>query len=574
MGRQPLRAGGVLRFNPNLFSPPPPSSPPKRISLYHPSLRPLLSCRSLRGLLQAHAHFLVTGLLHDSFAASRLLKAAADSAAAPLSYTVLLFRSVPAPDAFCANVVLKALSLSLDPLLALPFFVANLRSGFAPNSFTFPVLFSACARASSLDTGETCHGQAVKRGVDAVLHVRNSLVHMYATCGLVGCARMLFDEMSHRDTVSWNSMIDGYVTSGELNSARELFDEMPGRNVVSWNVMIGGYVKERNPEMGLELFRLMDKKGLKGNDKTMVSVVTACGRLGKLNGGRSIHAYYTRNFVDDNVIFGTALVDMYSRCRRVDVARRVFEEMPKRNLVCWNAMIVGHCIHGDPLDGLALFDKMVGEGCDTHEETNDSFHLETTGISPDEVTFIGLLCACAREGLLTQGKKYFEQMTKLYNLKPTFAHYWCMANLYGGLGLVEEAEEVLRGMPEDEESLALGGLLGFCRFRGELELGESIAKRLVELEPSNGSRYSLLQNIYVAAGKWEDAHKVKEMMRNREIRSMPGHRLVDLNEIVHNFKIGDRSKPEIEKVYEMLDDVAARLRIRGATMDLTESVQQ
>ncbi|RRT48477.1 hypothetical protein B296_00036150 [Ensete ventricosum] len=208
------------------------------------------------------------------------------------------------------------------------------------------------------------------------------------------------------------------------------------------------------------------------------------------------------------------------------------------------------------------------------EETNDSFHLERTGISPDEVTFIGILCACARKGLLTQGKKYFEQMTKLYNLKPTFAHYWCMANLYGGLGLVEEAEEVLRGMSGDEESLALGGLLGLCRFRGELELGESIAKRLVELEPSNGSRYSLLRNIYVAAGKWEDAHKVKEMMKNRELRSMPGQRLVDLNEIVHNFKIGDRSNPEIEKVYEMLDDVAARFRIRGPTMDLTGSVQQ
>lgn len=165
-------------------------------------------------------------------------------------------------------------------------------------------------------------------------------------------------------------------------------------------------------------------------------------------------------------------------------------------------------------------------------------------------------------------------MINLYNLKPTFAHYWCMANLYGSLGLVDEAEEIIRGMPEDEESLAIGGLLGLCRFRGEVELAESIAKRLVELEPSNSSRYALLRNIYVASGQWEDAWKVKDMMRDREIRLMPGHRLVDLNEIVHNFKIGDRSKPEIKKIYMMLDKVSARLRLKGASMDLTESAHQ
>ncbi|WOK99457.1 hypothetical protein Cni_G08169 [Canna indica] len=565
-------AADVLLPNPKHFSPLP---PPWRLSLYHPSLRPLFFCRSFGCLLQAHAHLLVSGLLRDAFAASRLLKTAAESAAAPLSYTLRLFRSLPAPDVFCVNTVLKALSLSPDPLLALSFFSANLRSSFAPNSFTFPVLFSACARATSLDVGETCHGQAVKRGIDAVLHVRNSLVHMYATCGLVGCARMLFDEMLHRDTASWNSMIDGYISSRDLESARELFDEMPDRNVVSWNVMIGGYVKGRSPEMGVELFIEMGKKGLKGNDKTMVSVVTACGRLGNISGGRSVHAHFTRNFVDDNVIFGTALVDMYSRCGRVDVARRVFERMPKRNLVCWNAMIVGHCIHGDPIDGLELFTTMVGKdvGTDHKDTTTTNSHVETTTISPDEVTFIGLLCACARGGLLAKGKEYFEQMTKLYNLKPSFAHYWCMANLYGGLGLVDEAEAVLRSMPEDLESLAIGGLLGLCRFHGELQLGENIAKRLVELEPSNGSRYALLRNIYVAAGKWEDAWKVKEMMMERGIRSIPGHRLVDLNEIVHNFKIGDRSNPEIERIYMVLDNASARLGLKGATDELTENVK-
>ncbi|XP_074592198.1 pentatricopeptide repeat-containing protein At3g51320-like [Curcuma longa] len=554
-------AAAVLCPNANPFSPPPPSSSPRRLSLYHPSLRPLFFCRSFRSLLQAHAHLLVSGLIRDPFAASRLLKAAAFSAAAPLSYTLLLFRTLPAPDAFCANVVLKALSLSSHSLLSLPFFSANLRSGFLPNTFTFSILLSSCSRAPCLDAGEACHGQAVRRGLDAVLHVRNSLVHMYSTCGLVSCARMLFDEMAVRDTSSWNSMINGYATAGDLESARQLFDQMPERNEVSWNVMIGGYLKGRSPETGLELFIDMGKKGMKGDDKTMVNVVTACGRLGNINGGKSVHAYFTRNFVDANVIFGTALVDMYCRCGKVEVARRVFEKMPSRNLVCWNAMIVGHCVHGDPLDGMALFDKMVTKGCDMDdEETRNDAHAETMRIMPDEVTFIGVLCACAREGLLTKGKEYFELMTTTYNLRPTFAHYWCMANLYGKLNLVDETEEILRAIPDDEESLAIGVLLGLCRFRGELEMAEKIAKRLIELEPSNGTRYALLQNIYVAAGKWEDAWKLKEMMKDKKIKLIPGHRLVDLNEVVYNLKIGDRSNPEIKRIYLMLDNVFSKCK--------------
>lgn len=194
------------------------------------------------------------------------------------------------------------------------------------------------------------------------------------------------------------------------------------------------------------------------------------------------------------------------------------------------------------------------------EETRNDTHAETMRISPDEVTFIGVLCACAREGLLTKGKEYFELMTTKYNLRPTFAHYWCMANLYGKLSLVDETEEILRAIPDDEESLAIGVLLGLCRFGGELEMAEKIAKRLIELEPSNGSRYALLRNIYVAAGKWGDAWKVKEMMRDRKIKLIPGHRLVDLNDVVYNLKIGDRSNPEIKRIYLMLDNVFSKCK--------------
>ncbi|XP_008789842.4 pentatricopeptide repeat-containing protein At3g51320-like [Phoenix dactylifera] len=563
----------VLRLNPNPFSPPQPPPPFRRLSIYHPSLRLLPSLRSLPALLQAHAQLVASGLLRHPLGAGLLLRASA--AAAPLPHTLLLFRHLPAPDPFCANTVIRALSLSPEPLLALQFFFANLRTGFAPNSFSFPPLLAACGRATSLHASEKCHAQALKRGVDAVLHVRNSLIHVYSVCGLLEYARVLFDEMPHRDVISWNSMVDGYAEAGDLDAARELFDMMPERNVVSWNVMISGYLKGKSPECGLEIFREMGETGLRGNVNTMVSVVTSCGRLGLLKEGRSVHGYYIRNFAEENLIFGTALVDMYCKCWRVEIARRVFDRMSMRNLVCWNAMVTGHSIFGNPEDGLALFQKMVGRGEGSEDGgTNDGLENEPTRILPDEITFAGVLCACARAGLLAEGKKYFNEMTSLYKIMPNFAHYWCMANLYGSLGLVQEAVEVLRSTPEETGSRVLGGLLGLCRFHGGLELGESMVERLIELEPSNVSHYALLCNIYVAAGKWGDVHKMKQTFKERGVRLIPGHRLVDLNEIVCNFKVEERSQPKMEEIYMLINDLASRLRLTSGTVDSIESGQK
>lgn len=237
-----------------------------------------------------------------------------------------------------------------------------LGSGFVPNSYTFPPLVNSCAKAGSSGDGEKCHGQVVKNGVDAVLHVRNTLLHMYASCGLLGCARQMFDAMSERDLVSWNSMVDGHVKTGDLVSARRLFDEIPEKNVVSWNIMIAGYLRGGNPGSGMKLFREMGRNGVRGTVTTMVSVVTACGRSARLKEGRSVHGFWVRNFLEGSLIFETALIDMYCKCGRSEAASRVFNAILVRNVVCWNAMILGHCIHGCPEDGLALFEEMVGKG--------------------------------------------------------------------------------------------------------------------------------------------------------------------------------------------------------------------
>lgn len=482
-------------------------------------------------------------------------------------------------DTFCVNTVINSYCNSYVPNKAIVFYFQSLKIRFFPNSYTFVPLIGSCSNMGCVDSGRMCHAQAVKNGVDFVLPVQNSLVHMYASCGDVCVARVMFDAMMDRDSVSWNSMIDGYVKVGDLNAAHQLFDVMPERNLVTWNCMISGFLKGRNPGYGLKLFREMGRLGLRGNVRTMVSVVTACGRSGRLKEGKSVHGSIIRLFARSNLILDTALIDMYCKCRRVEVASKVFERMGNRNLVSWNAMILGHCIRGSPEDGLSLFDLMVGMVRVKGEVEIDESPSADSGLVrflPDEITFIGVLCACARAELLSEGRSYFKQMIDVFGLKPNFAHFWCMANLLANAGLVDEAEECLKNMAKfdgdmSQESLLWASLLGMCRFKRDVFLGEQIAKLLVDVDPKNLACYQFLLIIYAVAAQWENVSRVQKLMKERKLGIIPGTSLVDLKYIVHNFKVSNKRHEGIEAVNMVMNELSHKFSLPFADSGQKES---
>lgn len=549
------------------------SSAPERTATSLYQRRSILeTCQNVRHLFQIQAHFIASGIFRNPFWAGRILQWSSDFG--DIDYTVLIFRYIYYPDRLCVNTVIEAYSNSSVPFQAVVFYFEWLRNGLLPNSYTLVPLVRSCAKMASVKSGQKCHGQAFKNGVDSILPVQNALIHMYGCCGEVGFASKVFAEMSKRDMVSWNSIVDGYCRVGNLGSAHNLFDRMPERNHISWNIMINGYLKGGNPGCGLKLFREMVKTGLRGSDTTMVTMLTACGRSARLREGMSVHGSVTRMLWRSSIVIDTALIYMYSRCKRVDVACRVFERMATKNLVCWNAMILGHCLHGNPQKGLDLFGEMLfrtrskhGEEANINESVSpDECH---EGIIPDEITFIGVLCACARAGLLAEGRNYFSQMIKVFTIKPNFAHYWCMANLYASRGLIQQAEEIVRNMPVDDkssESLFFANLLCSCRFLGGVSLGEQIAKSLIELDPQKPSYYQLLLNVYAVAGQWEDVARVKEMMKDRRVVGrLPGCNLVDLKEIVHEMKVGDYWREGMEEVSMMMGELAKKSSLLHTT---------
>lgn len=276
-------------------------------------------------------------------------------------------------------------------------FVQMREAAIEPNHITFITLLSACAHypaRTNFSFGTAIHAHVRKLGLDINdVMVGTALIDMYAKCGRVESARLAFDQMGVRNLVSWNMMIDGYMRNGRFEDALQVFDGMPVKNAISWTALIGGFVKKDYHEEALECFREMQLSGVAPDYVTVIAVIAACANLGTLGLGLWVHRLVMTQDFRNNVKVSNSLIDMYSRCGCIDLARQVFDRMPQRTLVSWNSIIVDFAANGLADEALNNFNSMQEEG----------FKL-------DGVSYTGALMACSHAGLIDEGLGIFENM--------------------------------------------------------------------------------------------------------------------------------------------------------------------
>ncbi|KAL9245818.1 hypothetical protein vseg_019424 [Gypsophila vaccaria] len=535
-------------FTSQLFPPPPPSpSPPtSNPTLYGARPPPeklvflLEKCRNLAQIRQIHAAILRHGHESNPILSFKLQKSY--TLVGRFDRSVTLFSRMDDPNVFFYTDMINSYSCRGLGAEAFELFVRMISNGVGPNAYTFSSLLKSCG----VKGGVLLHSQAVKLGFDGDLFVRTGLLDLYAKSGDVVSARQLFDTMSERSLVALTAMLTCYAKYGALDEARVLFDGMEEKDVVCWNVMIDGYTQHGRPNDALVLFREMLKAKLRANEITTLSVLSACGQLGALELGKWVHSYIENNGIRVNVHVGTALIDMYGKCGSLEDARLVFEGLSSKDVVAWNSMIVGYAMHGFSQEALNLFDEMC-----------------MMGFRPTDITFIGVLNACAHAGLVPEGKKLFALMKDGYNLKPKVEHYGCMVNLLGRAGHLEEAYELIKGMHIDHDSVLLGTLLSACRLHGNLTLGEEIAKLLIDRGLATDGTYVLLSNLYARAGDWDSVAKVRAMMKDKGIRKEPGCSSIEVRNKVHEFLAGDLTHPKSKQIYAKLEEIEERLKAQG-----------
>ncbi|XP_021674228.2 pentatricopeptide repeat-containing protein At3g14330 isoform X2 [Hevea brasiliensis] len=398
---------------------------------------------------------------------------------------------------------------------ALLVYIDMLWHNIQPGYFSFSVALKACVNLKDSRLGRGVHGQVIKSSEEPDQVVNNALLTLYAQCG---CSSEML----------------------------KMFDEMPQRNVVSWNSLIAGFAKQDQLFEALDMFRKMQSEGTGFSWVTIATILPICARLTTLHSGKELHAQIVKSAKRPDVLVLNALIDMYVKCGMFDYGRRLFNGMRSKDLASWNAMLTGYAINGRMREAMELFDEMV-----------------SSGVRPDEVTFIALLSGCSHAGLTEDGMKLFDKMDIDFGVSPCLEHYACLVDILGRAGRIEEAMEIVKNMPMKPRASIWGSLLNSCHLHGDVSLGEAIAEKLFEHEPNNSGNYVILSNIYAKAGMWDSVNKVRELMQKRGIKKEAGCSWTQVKNRVHSFVAGGgfefRNSAEYRKMWNELSEAMKKI---------------
>ncbi|KAM3282549.1 pentatricopeptide repeat-containing protein [Capsicum chacoense] len=498
-------------------------------------------------LKQIHAHTLRNGTDFTQYLITKLIEIP------NIPYAHKVFDNITKPTVFLYNKLIQAYSFHGLPRRCFSLYVQMRRQGCSPNPHSFTFLFAVCANRSSPIQGQMFHVHFIKWGFEFDIYTLTALVDMYAKMGLLTSARKLFDEMEKKDVPTWNSLIAGYAKNGNVEEAFKLFSGMPSRNVISWTAMISGCSQNGKYADALAVYNEMEKdRGVKPNEVTIASVLPACANLGALEVGEKIEVYARASGYFKNMFVCNAVLEMYTKCGRIDRAMQLFHEIGRRrNLCSWNTMIMGLAVHGKSDLALKLFNQMLGEGN-----------------APDDVTFVGAILACTHGGMVEKGWELLKVMERRFSIAPKLEHYGCMVDLLGRAGRLQEAYDLIQSMPMRPDSVIWGTLLGACSFHGNVELAEQAAEFLSVLEPWNPGNYVILSNIYARAGLWDGVARLRKLMKSSQITKAAGYSFIEEGGDIHKFIVEDKSHPKSDEIYALLDLVTTRLKFDVSNIDI------
>ncbi|KAK9115756.1 hypothetical protein Sjap_014703 [Stephania japonica] len=488
-----------------------------------------------------------------------------------------VFQRFPKPDVVLWTSMVTGYQQNGNAVDALSFFLLMMSGGdVSPDPVTLVSVVAVCGKLEILNAGRCVHGLVVRKGFDYDLALVNSLLNFYAKMGFVGYAQNLFRGMVKKDVISWscmmaccvknemagealdlfseivekrlefnsvtlisalqacaaagdigrgrrihelarrngceldvlvsNSLIDMYMKCSCIDEAIGIFQRMPKKDVVLWVTLMSGYTLNGLAIKSLEIFRVMLANGTRPDAVAVVKLLDACSQLGSLHQGLCIHGCLIHGGFHDKAFVVAALIDLYSKCGSLDLSIRVFEGLSERDVVVWSSMIAAYGIHGFCKEAIQTFSLMT----------------ENSLIKPNHVTFLSVLSACGHTGMVEDGINIFNKMRQDYCIEPNSDHYSVMVDLMGRTGQLDEAMKFINQMPIPPGPHVWGALLGACRIHQNIEMGEKVAEKLLQLDPGHTGYYMLLSSIYAVDGKWDNALKVKNLVKDKGLKKIAG----------------------------------------------------
>ncbi|KAK1369746.1 Pentatricopeptide repeat-containing protein [Heracleum sosnowskyi] len=493
-------------------------------------------------------------------------------------------------------------------------------SKFEPDLLTITSVLRVCTHIGELNYGKFVHKYMMRKGYACDTTASNILINMYAKCSDMVTAREIFDRMKCRDLVSWNSLINGYFRNGccmesvnlfkmlkvvlepdfvtyvtllsmstqlvNLSQVKQIhsdlfkvgydsclvvgnalvdayakcgstedsltqFYSMKRRDIVTWNSIIATCVHFDECDIGFKMITQMRREGVMPDEATMLSLLPICSVLSAKRQGKEIHACILRLGYHLHVPMGNALIEMYSKCGSLKNSVIVFEHMKTKDVVTWTSLISAYGIYGEGRKAISAFEEM-----------------KRTGVTPDHIIFVSVIHACSHSGLVEEGRAYFNNMKKEYDIEPQIEHYASVVDLLSRSGLLAEAEEFIVSMPFTPDESIWGALLSACRSSTDVKIAERVAERIVELNSENTGYHILVSNVYATLGKWDKVRTIRKSLKNRGLKKDPGCSWLQIHNRVYVFGAGDRHHEQYEEVNKFLELLNDLLRKEGYVADL------
>ncbi|KAJ0973417.1 hypothetical protein J5N97_021376 [Dioscorea zingiberensis] len=566
---------------------------------------------------QLHARLIVAGALLPSstFVANHLLNMYAKCG--DLDHALSLFDVMPHRNLVTWTAMISGFSQNRVFDRALQTFTSMCSSGLKPTEFAFSSAIQASVSYGSAEFGKQLHSLSLKSGFSLELFVGSSLADMYSKFGSLANACRVFDEMPHKDEVSWNAMIDGYAKNGDFEEALAAFQSMIRENIVIDQHVLCSALSAcggvKTSSFGKSLHSLVVRLGFQMNTFICNALTDMYSKSGDMDSASRVTGMDSGSW---NVVSCSSLIDGYVELEQIEKALTVYVESRRQgvepNEFTFSSMLKacagqaaleqGTQLHSqviktsfikDPFVASVLIDMYGKCGLLTSsiqifqemwkpteiawnvilgvfaqhgrgKEAIETFNqMVSQGISPNHITFVSLLMACSHAGLVEEGLKYFNSMHDKYGVEPEEEHYSCVIDMLGRAGRLKEAEEFIMKMPFQPNAYGWCSLLGACRTHGDKVLGELAAEKLMKLEPENSGIHVLLANIYGKFGQWEDVKAVRKLMRDNRVKKLPGFSWVDVNNKTHVFGAEDWSHPQMKEINEKLEELSVLIREAG-----------
>ncbi|KAL2933746.1 hypothetical protein RDABS01_016865 [Bienertia sinuspersici] len=310
---------------------------------------------------------------------------------------------------------------------------------------------------------------------------------------------------------SATKLIASYAQNGDIDFARQVFDKLPQRGVDAWNAMIVAYSRMGFATEVLGLYWKMISEGIKPDSSSFTMAIKACTSLCDLEMGEKIwHQAVDYGYKNDAFV-GCSVLNLFTRGGKMIEAKTVFEEIKRKDLVCWTTMVTGFVKNGQGIEAIEVFREMRKQG-----------------MEGDGVVMLGLIQACTDIGDVKMGVSVYAHMIRR-NLPIDVLIYTSLVDMYAKNGHLGLAYSMFCNIPQKNAVSWSALVSGYAQngFAGEaLEL--LIEMQRVGCKPDLASLVSALLACshvgYLKKGKSIHAY----ILRRQELKHVSATAVIDM----------------------------------------------